>query len=43
MEGGVRVPLVYHEPLGKRNMIGFAQAERNKFFGKMQETRAELR
>jgi len=37
------VPKFYHESPRERKMIGFAQGERKKFYGKMQETRAELR
>ena len=37
------MPKVYHESPGERNMIGFAQGERKKFYGKMKDTRAELR
>jgi len=37
------VPKVYHESPSEKNMIAFAQGERKKFYGKMQETRAELR
>ena len=32
LEWGVRVPRVYHESQGERNMIGFAQGERKKFY-----------
>jgi len=37
------VPRVYQESPGERNMIGFSQGERNKFYGKMQKTKADLR
>ena len=37
------MPKVYHESPIEKKMIGFAQGEREKFYGKMQETRAELR
>ena len=37
------MPKVYHESPGERKIIGFPQGERKKFYGKMQETRAELR
>jgi len=33
----------YQESPGEREMIGFAQGERKKLYGKLQETRAELR
>jgi len=37
------VPRVYQESPKERNMIGFAQGERKKFYGKVQKTKVDLR
>jgi len=31
--------MVYHEPQGERKMVGFAQGERKKFYGKCRKLR----
>jgi len=37
------VPRFYQESPGERKMIGFVEGERNKFYRKMQKTKAYLR